>query len=168
MTTRFRTGDALACEAWSPRQKAVRCNGGIQLPDNSPVRPLFEGSKNMPHFEDVFRTWQRACVKFTIGTSGEKMGQGATFDESAFLYQLANGNPRHALQKFHWLIYSRAKTGDLEFLIAWRSSEESGTINRYLDLTNGGLMLELQAARLDGATTRKIHELISDSRKEPK
>ena len=43
------------------------------------------------------------------------MGQGATFDESVFLYQLANGNPRRALQKFHWLIYSRAKTGDLEF-----------------------------------------------------
>jgi hypothetical protein len=42
------------------------------------------------------------------------------------------------------------------------------TINRCLDLTNGGLILELQAARLDGATTRKIQELISDSRKEPK
>src|SRR5215831_8536713 len=42
-----------------------RCNGGIQVADDSPVRTLFERSKNMPHFEDVFRTWQRACVKFT-------------------------------------------------------------------------------------------------------
>lgn len=37
------------------------------------------------------------------------------------------------------------------------------TINRWLDLTDGGLVLVLQAARLDRATTRKIQELIRAS-----
>jgi hypothetical protein len=42
------------------------------------------------------------------------------------------------------------------------------TINRCQDLNAGHLFLELQAAQLDGATTRKIQQLILDSRKEPK
>jgi hypothetical protein len=42
------------------------------------------------------------------------------------------------------------------------------TINKSQDLNAGHLFLELQAGRLDGATTRKIQQLISDSRKEQK
>lgn len=38
------------------------------------------------------------------------------------------------------------------------------TINRCQDLNAGHLFLELQAARLDGSTTRKIQQLILDSR----
>jgi hypothetical protein len=40
------------------------------------------------------------------------------------------------------------------------------TVNRCQDLNAGHLFLELQAARLDGATTRKIQQLIAESRKE--
>jgi hypothetical protein len=42
------------------------------------------------------------------------------------------------------------------------------TIDQTQDLNAGHLFLELQAARLDGATTRKIQQLISASRKELK
>jgi hypothetical protein len=42
------------------------------------------------------------------------------------------------------------------------------TINKFQDLSEGHLYLELQAGRLDGGTTRKIQQLISDRRKEPK
>jgi hypothetical protein len=38
------------------------------------------------------------------------------------------------------------------------------TINRCLDLTGGGLVLQLDAARLDRATTRNIQELIQASK----
>ena len=41
------------------------------------------------------------------------------------------------------------------------------TVNQALDLNDGRLLLELQAARLDGSSTRKIQQLISD-RQEPK
>src|SRR5262245_22337468 len=40
------------------------------------------------------------------------------------------------------------------------------TINRSRDLRDGHLFLELQIGRLDGATTRKIQQLIAESRKE--
>jgi hypothetical protein len=40
------------------------------------------------------------------------------------------------------------------------------TINRCQDLNAGHLFLELQAARLNGAATRKIQQLIAESRKE--
>jgi hypothetical protein len=42
------------------------------------------------------------------------------------------------------------------------------TINRSRDLNGGHLLLELQAARLDPLATRKIQQLISESRQEPK
>ena len=42
------------------------------------------------------------------------------------------------------------------------------TVNRTQDLSEGHAFLELQAAVLDGATTRKIQQLISDSRQESK
>jgi hypothetical protein len=42
------------------------------------------------------------------------------------------------------------------------------TVNRTQDLDEGHLFLELQAARLDGAATRKIQQLISESLREPK
>jgi hypothetical protein len=42
------------------------------------------------------------------------------------------------------------------------------TVNRTQDLNDGHLFLELQAARLDGAATRKIQQLISNSLREPK
>ena len=42
------------------------------------------------------------------------------------------------------------------------------TVNRFQDLNAGHVFLELQAAQLDGATTRKIQQLISGSRKELK
>jgi hypothetical protein len=42
------------------------------------------------------------------------------------------------------------------------------TINQCQDLNAGHLFLELKAAHLNGATTRKIQQLISASRREPK
>jgi hypothetical protein len=42
------------------------------------------------------------------------------------------------------------------------------TVNRFQDLNAGHLFLELQAGRLDGATTRKIQQLILESRNKPK
>ena len=42
------------------------------------------------------------------------------------------------------------------------------TVNRTQDLSERHLFLELQAARLDGAATRKIQQLISDNLREPK
>ena len=41
-------------------------------------------------------------------------------------------------------------------------------INQCQDLKNGDLFLELQAGRLNAVATRKIQQLIADSRKEPK
>jgi hypothetical protein len=42
------------------------------------------------------------------------------------------------------------------------------TVNQALDLNDGRLLLELQAARLGSAVTRRIQQLIAESRKEPK
>jgi hypothetical protein len=42
------------------------------------------------------------------------------------------------------------------------------TINQCQDLNAGHVFLELQAARLDGAATRKIQQLILESRQKPK
>jgi hypothetical protein len=42
------------------------------------------------------------------------------------------------------------------------------TVSKSQDLNAGHLFLELQAGRLDGATTRRIQELILQSRKKPK
>jgi hypothetical protein len=40
------------------------------------------------------------------------------------------------------------------------------TVNRCLDLANGSLVLELQAACLDPVATRKEQQIIAESRKE--
>jgi hypothetical protein len=87
---------------------------GNSILEQPGTRTLFERSSNMPHFQEVFRTWQNACVKFVVDTWGESIKQGETLEEGIFFFQLAI-NRSLALRNFHRLIGERAKVSDLRF-----------------------------------------------------
>jgi hypothetical protein len=98
----------------------------FELPANSPLRPLYERSKNMPHFEEVFQTWENACVKFTVRVMSDATHLGTTFEERPFFFQFTKGDPRLALRKFSKLIYYRANAGDVEFFYAMTQKRRRG------------------------------------------
>jgi hypothetical protein len=87
---------------------------GYSILERPEMRTLFERSENMPHFQEVFRAWQNACVKFMVNTFGERINQGETLEEGIFFLQLAIDRSL-ALRNFHRLVGERAKAGDLRF-----------------------------------------------------
>jgi hypothetical protein len=75
--------------------------------------------------------------------------------------------------RIHRILLSEAQSRSL-WPILHLSKQETGvsgllcSINQHWNRANGGLVLELQIARLNREVTRKIQELLLTGRKEPK
>ena len=101
----------------------------------------------------VGREYRRSDLHDAYGGSRQG-GMPVQPDAEPTIFQLMLAPPHQARQFWPILHAAKEETGISGILCI---------INRCLDLTDGGLVLVLQTARLDRETTRKIQQLLQVS-----